>query len=186
MKTLLNSVRMLLVLTVLTGLLYPLAITGVAQLFFPAKANGSFVQVNGAKVGSSLIGQNFGSDRYFWPRPSAVGYNPMPSGGSNFGPTSAALRDSIAARAAKLGVPVGMAPADLLTASGSGLDPDISPEAANFQIDRIVKVRGLNSSDKARLEALIVSHTLAPQIQLFGEPRVNVLKLNLALDSLLH
>ncbi len=186
MKTLMNSVRMLLVLTILTGIIYPLAITGVAQLVFPVKGNGSLVHVNGRNIGSSLIGQAFYSDRYFWPRPSAVGYNPMPSGGSNFGPTSAVLKDSIAARAARLGAPISVAPVDLLMASGSGLDPDISPEAANFQIDRIIKARGYSPSDKARVQTLRAGHTQLLQFQLFGKTRVNVLELNLALDSLLH
>lgn len=185
MKTILTSVRMLVVLTLLTGIIYPLVITGVSQVVFPGKANGSIVEVKAKDVGSRLIGQAFVANRYFWPRPSAIGYNPMPSGGSNLGPTSEALRDSVTVRAKRYGLPVNDIPADLLLASGSGLDPDISPEAAGIQIDRVAKARGLTDSDRTRLQALVQSHIQSSQFGLVGEPRVNVLELNLALDSLL-
>jgi potassium-transporting ATPase KdpC subunit len=185
MKTIVTSIRILLVLTVLTGIVYPLVITGVAQLVFPERANGSLVYVNHEPVGSTLVGQAFVSDRYFWPRPSAVNYNPLPSSGSNLGPTSAALRDSVMARAARFSAPVDIVPADLLLASGSGLDPDISPEAAIFQVDRVLKARCVNQSDHSQIDSLVRAHIEMSQFGLFGEPRVNVLKLNLALDSLL-
>lgn len=185
MKTMLTSIRVLLVLTFLTGIIYPLVITGVSQMLFPIRANGSMIEVQGRTVGSRLIGQPFVSDRYFWPRPSAVGYDPMPSGGSNFGPTSSALRDSVIARAARLNAPVGSVPADLLLASGSGLDPEISPEAALFQVDRVSKARGADAAGRAKIEALVRGHVQMLQLGLLGEPRVNVLELNLALDSLL-
>jgi K+-transporting ATPase ATPase C chain len=185
MKTIATSIRVLLVLTVLTGIIYPLVITGVAQLVFPEKANGSLVLLDHRPVGSMLVGQAFVSDRYFWPRPSAVNYNPLPSSGSNLGPTSVALRDSVPARAARFGAPVDRVPADLLLASGSGLDPDISPEAALFQVDRVLQARRMQQADHPQIDSLVRAHIEMPQIGLLGEPRVNVLKLNLALDSLL-
>lgn len=185
MKTVMTSIRVLLVLTVLTGIIYPLMITGVSQVVFPDRANGSMIDVGGRTIGSHLVGQAFASDRYFWPRPSAIGYNPMPSGGSNLGPTSTTLRDSVEKRAAKIGVPIKSIPADLLLASGSGLDPDISPEAALFQIDRVVKARKLTEAELPGIVSLVQSHIKYPQFGLLGEPRVNVLELNLALDSLL-
>jgi potassium-transporting ATPase KdpC subunit len=185
MKTTMTSIRILLVMTVLTGIIYPLVITGVSQVVFPSRANGSMIEVEGRTVGSHLIGQPFASDKYFWSRPSAVGYNPMPSGGSNLGPTSSALRDSVGARAARFNAPVSGVPADLLLASGSGLDPDISPEAALFQVDRVWKARGAGVSSRAKVEALVRGHIQLPQLGLLGEPRVNVLELNLTLDSLL-
>jgi K+-transporting ATPase ATPase C chain len=185
MKTVWISIRMLAALSVLTGLIYPLLMTGMAQVLFSRQANGSIIRENGGTVGSTLIGQAFTSDKYFWPRPSAVGYNPLPSGGTNLGPTSSALRDSIVARANHFGAPVVAVPTDLLEASGSGLDPHISPEAARFQIDRILKARGMASTRRSDLEALVRSHVEPPQLGFLGEPRVNVLQLNLALDSLI-
>jgi len=185
MKTIVTSIRVLLVLTALTGVVFPLFITGVAQLVFPEKANGSLVYVNHEPVGSRLVGQAFVSDRYFWPRPSAVNYNPRPSSGSNLGPTSAALRDSVLARAARFGAPVDSVPADLLLASGSGLDPDISPLAALFQIDRVMIARHVPRTSRGQLDSLVRAYVETSQFGLFGESRVNVLKLNLALDSLL-
>ena len=185
MKTVWISIRMLAVLSVLTGLVYPLVMTGIAQALFPRAANGSLIIQNGKPVGSSLIGQTFTSDKYFWPRPSAVGYNPLPSSGTNLGPTSAVLRDSVDARAARFGSSVAVIPSDLLAASGSGLDPHISAGAARIQIGRILTARGRDLTARAGLETLIDRHTEAPQMGLLGEPRVNVLQLNLALDSLL-
>ncbi|HWJ76146.1 MAG TPA: potassium-transporting ATPase subunit KdpC [Kaistia sp.] len=172
--------------TVLLGLAYPLAITGIAGLAFPGEARGSLIEHDGKVVGSALIGQSFVSDRYFWPRPSATGpdpYNADASSGSNLGPTSAKLKDTVAANIAKLrasGV-TGSVPADAATASGSGLDPDISPEFAYAQAKRIAAARGLSEKDVLDLIAEVHEGRLMGFI---GEPRVNVLKLNLALDKL--
>lgn len=179
MKTILQSLRALLVLTLLTGILYPLLITGVAQLLFPAQANGSLLRnAQQQLVGSALLAQKFTSDRYFAPRPSAADFATVASGASNKGPTSEALRQAIAERRAQWG---GDAPIHLLTASGSGLDPHLSPEAVSYQVARVAKARGL---EPARVQQLVQQHTESPQWGLFGEPRVNVLVLNQALDAL--
>lgn len=169
--------------TLIFGLGYPLAVTGLAQVFFPKQANGSIVTTPAAG-GSSLIGQPFSSDAYFHPRPSAAGtgYDPMSSTGSNLAPTNHLLVDRVSADLAKLevenpGVPV---PIDLVTTSASGLDPDISPAAAQFQIPRVAKARRISAND---LQKLVETKTTARQFGVLGEPRVNVLELNRALDA---
>jgi len=175
-------------MTILTGLLYPLFITGIAKVFFSEKAGGSMIKQNGIIMGSELIGQNFSEPQYFWPRPSATNYNAMPSGGSNLGPTSAELKKEIENRRKQLISANGgneNIPADLLFGSASGLDPDISPQAARYQIDRILAARDLDHSSKTLLLNLIDEHIERPDLGVLGEPRINVLKLNLALDSLL-
>jgi len=194
MTTYLRPALVLLALfTALTGILYPLALTGIAQVAFPSAANGSPVEVAGRVVGSALIGQDFASARYFHGRPSATTaaapgdpaksidspYNAASSTGSNLGPSSAALAEAVKARVAALGG--GPVPADLATASASGLDPDISPAAARFQVARVAQARGLS---EAEVRALVARHTMGRTLALLGEPRVNVLALNLALDAL--
>jgi K+-transporting ATPase ATPase C chain len=178
----------LLVFTVLTGLLYPLVVTGIAQLAFPHQANGSLIVVNGKTVGSTLIGQQFTAPKYFWGRLSATGpypYNAASSSGSNLGPSNPALLDEVKARIAALKAadpgntqPI---PVDLVTSSGSGLDPDISVAAALYQLPRVARVRGLNES---AVRALVDQYTQGRTLGFLGEPRVNVLQLNLALDAL--
>jgi K+-transporting ATPase ATPase C chain len=183
----------LVLLTALTGLAYPLFVTGVAQAAFPRQANGSVVERDGKEVGSSLLGQSFDDPKYFWGRLSATAdangkalpYNAGASAASNLGPTNPALVDEVKARVDALHAadPDNMAPmpVDLVTSSASGLDPDISPAAAVYQVRRVAKVRGL---DEASVRALVEGHTVGRQLGILGEPRVNVLELNLALDAL--
>jgi len=176
-----------LVLTLITGIVYPLIVTAFAQLF-PDKAAGSVIEVNGKAVGSELIGQPFSDPKYFWSRPSATSpqpYNGASSSGSNLGPTNKALAEAVADRIKALRetdpgnkAPV---PADLVTASASGLDPHISPQAAQYQISRVVKARGV---EEGKVRSLVEQYTEPRTLGVLGEPRVNVLKLNLALDAL--
>jgi potassium-transporting ATPase KdpC subunit len=178
MKTILQSIRLYIILTLLTGILYPLAMTGVAQLFFSKQANGSRIVENGKLIGSDLLVQKFESPRYFWPRPSSADYATVPSGASNKGPTSADLKKSIDERRAKFG---NDAPVDLLTASGSGLDPHISPEAARLQIARVAAARNISIQ---KITTLVDQTIEEPQLGFLGESRVNVVRLNRALDQL--
>jgi potassium-transporting ATPase KdpC subunit len=190
MKTyILPAIRLLLVLTVVTGVAYPLAMTLFASALFNQQASGSVIIQNGSAVGSALIGQSFSSPVYFHSRPSAIGYNPLPSSGSNFGPTSKALQDSTAVYRTRFRTENNLAgtdavPKDMLSMSGSGLDPHISPEAALMQIDRIARARGFSAQQQAELVALVHHYSEGPEFGFLGEPRVNVLRLNLALDAL--
>lgn len=181
-----TALWMTLVTTLLFGLVYPLVVTGLGQLFFPLQANGTLIVRDGKVLGSRLIGQPFSSDEYFHPRPSAAGngYDPVaPSGGaSNLGPTNRQLMDRVQGDVEKLRAenPRAAIPVDLVTSSGSGLDPEISPAAAEFQIPRVARARQMSESD---LRALVAKHTLGRQLGVLGEPRVNVLELNLDLDA---
>lgn len=183
MKTITTALRVLLTLSVLTGVIYPLFIYGVAELFFPWKANGSLILKNNKVVGSELIAQKFASNQYFYARPSADDYNTAPSAASNFGPTSQALKDAIDKRKSQYGA---NAPAELLTTSGSGLDPHLSPESVLFQLDRVVAARGFNEAKKQKLVDTIERLTEEPWLGFLGAKKVNILKLNLALDELNH
>ena len=188
LKQLLPALRITLVLTVLTGMLYPGVVTGLCQLLFPEQANGSLITQNGRVIGSSLIGQNFSRPEYFQPRPSAAGsdgYDATASTGSNYGPTSQKLADRVKASVEKFRKEnpdyAGPLPADLVTASGSGLDPDLSPASAEVQAPRIAKARGVPVD---QVQQLISRFTEDRDLGFLGEPRVNVLRLNLALDQL--
>ena len=197
LKDIRPAIVMMLVMTVLTGLAYPLAMTGIAQLVFPYQANGSLIKKGDKVIGSALLGQNFTKPEYFHGRPSATTdtdpndssktvpapYNAANSSGSNVGPTSKALIERVQADIEKLKAenPKAPIPIDLVTTSASGLDPDVSPEAANFQVPRVAKARNL---DEGQVRRLVQLHTDIRTIGIIGEPRVNVLQLNMALDAL--
>ncbi len=183
-----ENLRMALLMTVVTtvifGVVYPLGVTGLAQLLFPAQANGSFIQINGQLVGSALLGQSFSSPQYFHSRPSAAGagYDASQSGATNLGPTNRQLLDRVKADVDKLHAenPGSAIPVDLVTASASGLDPEISIAAAQFQVPRVARARGMREEE---VRALVTKHTLKRQLGFLGEPRVRVLELNLDLDA---
>ena len=189
MRALMQAIRLTIVLTILTGIVYPLAITGIANLILPHQAQGSLIERDGKVVGSELIGQNFAAPGYFHGRPSAAGdkgYDASNSSGSNLGPTNKAFISSVQQRLkdvveANPGVNASEVPVDLITASGSGLDPEISPAGAELQIARVAKARGIGEDD---VRLLVSQNTRSRQFGVLGEPGVNVLTLNLALDKL--
>jgi K+-transporting ATPase ATPase C chain len=189
MKTIIISLKIFLFLTVLTGIIYPLFVTGIAQLIFPWKANGSIIIKNDKAIGSELIGQQFDSSIYFSSRPSAIAYNPLPSGGSNFGLTNAKLKHSVDSITKQfitynqLGS-LTKVPSEMVFASGSGLDPHISPTAALLQVDRIAKARKFSDVQKQKLVQCINDLTEAPQFFCLGDERINVLLLNLETDKI--
>lgn len=185
-EQILPGLRIKIFMTILLGVIYPLAITGICQVFFPHQANGSLITSGGKVIGSELIGQNFSRPEYFQPRPSAAGsdgYDPTSSGGSNYGPTNQKLIDRVKASVEKFRKENpdyhGPIPADLLTTSASGLDPHLSPDSAQAQAPRVAKGRGVAVE---RVDQLIAQFTERPDLGILGEPRVNVLKLNLELD----
>jgi K+-transporting ATPase ATPase C chain len=188
MKTILQSFMMLLAMTVLTGVVYPLLVTGAGATLFPDQAKGQLVSVNGKVMGSRLIAQKTTSAKYFWPRPSGADYNAASSSGTNLGPTSADLKKQYDERlkALKEAHPMetGEPPQDLLFASGSGLDPEISPAAALYQLNRVAKARNLDAAKTEQLRGLVVSLVRGPTLGFLGDSRLNVMDLNLALDQM--
>jgi potassium-transporting ATPase KdpC subunit len=189
MKTLIISSKIFLFFTLINGIIYPLLVTGMAQIVFPEKANGSLIVEDNITIGSELIGQQFDSTIYFSSRPSVISYNPLPSGGSNYGLTNEKLKNLVAERKRQFIAFNGLdsldtVPSEMLFASASGLDPHISAKAALLQIDRIAHVRKLNNSQKQKLVQCVKDHIEAPQLLFLGEERVNVLALNLDLNNL--
>mgnify|MGYP001233768941 CR=1 FL=1 len=184
MKYIMPAIRFKIFMTLLLGLIYPFAMTGVTQLIFPSQSSGEFITRGGQVIGSAKIAQNFEKPEYFWPRPSAISYNPLPSGGSNQSQSSQALKEAVEARRAKLKLAHAdqtmEPPQDLLFASASGLDPHISPEAAQYQLNRVVKARNLSAE---QVQKLVNDASEPRQLGIFGEPTVNVLALNVALDK---
>lgn len=183
------ALKFLLVMSVLTGIIYPLIMTGLAQLAYKSEANGSLVERDGKIIGSELLGQKFDSSIYFWSRPSATNYGTVPSGASNYGPTSDTLKKQVEARRLLFSsvnlIPDSLTiPKEMIFASASGLDPHISPESALMQVDRIIKSRNFNNIQKERLLKKIKELTESPQFLLLGEARINVLMLNLELDKI--
>lgn len=188
-KQILIALKIFILFTVLLGVIYPLVITGIAQLAFPEKANGSLIVVDNKVVGSKLIGQNFNSEQYFTSRPSAIDYNPIPSGGSNLGLTSEKLKQQVTDRKSQFLKTNHLAknaviPSEMLFASASGLDPHISPEAAKLQVERIAEARKLDNIQKQKLLQSIKGLTEVPQFSILGKTRINVLLLNLELNKL--
>lgn len=188
MKTILISLKIFLVMTVLTGIIYPLLVTVIGQTVFNYRSNGSMLVVNNSTIGSELIGQKFTGNQYFSSRPSAVDYNPMPSGGSNLSVTSKELQRRVKCNIAAFDSinqlsPTQTIPSEMIYASGSGLDPHISPNAAFLQVDRICKIRHLPETAKMQIDNLISQSTESRQFGFLGEERINVLKLNLELDK---
>ena len=189
MKTLFISLKIFLLFTVLTGIAYPLFVTGIAQVVFPSKANGSLIVKDNKTIGSELIGQQFDSAIYFISRPSAVSYNPLPSGGSNFGLTNVKLQNLVAERKHQFIAfnqldSLTVIPSEMLFASASGLDPHISPQAAMLQVERIIKARHFSITQKQQLLQCINDQLEMPQFLCLGEKRINVLELNIGLDAI--
>jgi K+-transporting ATPase ATPase C chain len=184
-----KAIKLLIILTVLTGIIYPVFITALSWMFFNHQANGSPIISDGTIIGSELIGQKFDSVVFFWARPSAIDYNPLPSGGSNLGPTSDKLKKLVEERKASFiqGNLLGSdesVPSEMVFASASGLDPHITPRAALMQVNRICKARNFSTSEKERLLGIIEKQTEKPQFLIFGEERINILLLNLELEKL--
>lgn len=189
MKTLIISLKIFLFFTILTGIIYPLFVTGIAEIFFPEKANGSLIIKNNKVIGSKLIGQQFDSAIYFTSRPSAISYNPLPSGGSNYGLTNYKLKQQVDERKQQFIAynqldSLTEIPSEMLFTSASGLDPHISPKAALLQVNRITKARNFNDNQKQKLIQCVKSLTEAPQFLLLGEERINVLLLNFEVDKI--
>ena len=187
-KQILITIKYFVLITILTGVIYPLLVMAFSVVVFPGKAGGSMIEKDGKVIGSKLIGQKFTSDKYFWSRPSAIDYNPMPSGASNLGPTSAVLKKTFDEREKNFIEKnfirdASIVPNEMFFASGSGVDPDISPESAKLQVERIVKARGFNEAQKEKVIGLIDSLTQYPQFGFLGNSVVNVLLLNLQLDK---
>jgi potassium-transporting ATPase KdpC subunit len=188
MKNIIIALKIFIVLTLITGIIYPLVITGFAQIIFPIKANGSLLIKDNKIIGSELIGQRFTKPEFFWGRPSAIGNNPMPSGGSNLNPVGNTFKEQFLARVDTIrkyhgNIDINSIPKDLLFASASGVDAHISPEAAYFQFERIAKARNFNKEQKEQLMNLINISIEHQDFFILGEKRVNILKLNLRLDE---